>query len=264
MSIIVNGTELTDLNFNGIDVTEAYFNNVKIFEKGGAIGTLEETSWADIARVSALGTASNYWAEGDTKTFDLTDGTHMQVCIVGFNHDDKTDGTGKAGITFMLTHAYKRATRMHSSATTTVNIGWRNSEMRTTTLPAQFALLPNDLKESIKAVNKRTAQGYGQTTLVTTSDKLWLMSEKEMFNTASYGISGEGTHYSYFDSNDKRKRNLGFGSSTECDHWLRSPSQTDRTRYAVANNNGAIVNFQATATADNRQTPISFSFCFCI
>lgn len=263
MSIILNGTELTDLNFNGVDITEAYFNNVKIFEKGGAIGTLEETSWADIARVSALGTASDYWAVGDTKTFDLSNGETMQVAIADFNHDNKTDGTGKAGITFVTTHRWYQNNRMHSSATTTANIGWDKCEMRLTRMPAFLALFPNDLQGVIKTVNKPTAMGYGQQTIVNSEDKLWLLSEKEWNGSTTFSYANEGVHYPYFTGKGLAGT-LGYGSSTACDNWTRSPSKSDRTRYVLSTYQNAIGNYGATATVDNRSVPISCILGFCI
>ena len=39
--------------------------------------------------------------ENRLKSFTLADGTQVQTQIVGFRHDDRADGSGKAGITFM-------------------------------------------------------------------------------------------------------------------------------------------------------------------
>lgn len=248
MPIIVNGTELTDLNFNGVDITEAYFNNVKIFEKGGAIGTLEETSWADIAMVSALGTASNYWAVGDTKTFDLSSGETIKVAIAGFAHDDKTDGSGKAGITFTMNHTLSVTNlRMHSSATN-VNIGWDKCEMRLTKMPQYLALFPQDLQNVIKEVYKPTSAGWTPT-IINSTDKLWLFSEVEIDNATGQSNLNEGTVYPYFSIAANRKKVQGYNGTKTVNWWTRSPSKLNRANYVYINANGAAANGSATNQA---------------
>ncbi len=52
---------------------------------------LANNTWEQISEASALGLASALWNLGDEK-----DG----CAIIGFNHDDLADGSGKAGITF--------------------------------------------------------------------------------------------------------------------------------------------------------------------
>ena len=60
------------------------------------------SSWSDIAAVSEAGEAEQYFKIGDSRTETLTyNGTSYNVIIkiIGFNHDDLVDGTGKAGMT---------------------------------------------------------------------------------------------------------------------------------------------------------------------
>lgn len=66
-----------------------------------AIGTLDETSWDNISKVSADGTAENYFAVGDTKMIHIegTVGTlsvngDYGVYILGFNHNSEVEGNG--------------------------------------------------------------------------------------------------------------------------------------------------------------------------
>ena len=60
---------------------------------------LSKNSWAAIAAASDSGKAHTIWNVGDTKDI-VVNGETLTVAIMGFNHDDKADGTGKVGITF--------------------------------------------------------------------------------------------------------------------------------------------------------------------
>jgi hypothetical protein len=111
--------------------------------------SLEEYSWSKLKTVandlSVNGTSSSYYDEfhtymlnKETKTVTLpTDDTELSgvsfsVQVIGINHNDKTDGTGKAGLTFRV---YNDSTNglgersMNSSRTN--DGGWEKSEMRT-------------------------------------------------------------------------------------------------------------------------------------
>ncbi len=59
---------------------------------------LANNTWEQISEASALGLASELWNLGDEK-----DG----CAIIGFNHDDLADGSGKAGITFSCNDSKK-------------------------------------------------------------------------------------------------------------------------------------------------------------
>ncbi len=63
--------------------------------------TFANSSWADIAAVSEAGLAKTYYAVGDTKDVTLTNGETIQFEIWGFDHDDLSDGSGKAGISIV-------------------------------------------------------------------------------------------------------------------------------------------------------------------
>lgn len=71
------------------------------------IGTLDETSWADIATVSAAGTAESYWSVGDCKGVKLSGtvgtlslNTTLYVYILGFDHNSDLEGKGISFGTF--------------------------------------------------------------------------------------------------------------------------------------------------------------------
>jgi hypothetical protein len=68
------------------------------------------------------------WSLRDKKQFELSTGEAITVEIGDFNHDDKADESGKAGITLIMTHALNEKTYMMGGYTN--NGGYLNSNAR--------------------------------------------------------------------------------------------------------------------------------------
>lgn len=75
----------------------------KISKEIGAAG--DEDAAIVIAKEYNLCTPDGKLDGTQTKTVALADGATAQVQICGFAHDDKADGSGKAGITFIFKDA---------------------------------------------------------------------------------------------------------------------------------------------------------------
>ena len=174
-----------------------------------------------------------------TKSVTLTNGAEISVQIVGFAHDDKSDGSGKAGITFMFTDAIAELS-MNSDNDNTG--GWESSSLRSWLSSEGIELLPEDLQDVIVAVDKST-NNVGETddasSVSTTSDELWLFSYAELVgkSNASYAaiLNAEGSQYQLFsdcgvtynDSNDILTMTYQSGSSL----WWQRSSDPDSSRY---------------------------------
>ena len=217
-----------------------FYFNIKF--KGNSSPTLpakaafNDMSWADIATVSEAGKAPEYFNVGDEKELTIGSETY-HVQILGFAHDDKSDGTGKAGITVGLKEMMTTTHVMNSSGSNAG--GWENSEMRTYVNGNVYDNLSQEVKDVIKPVNKLTSEGNKSTNITTTSDKLFLLSEVEIFGSTTYSASGEGSQYQYFaDGGSKIKYKSG---SSSC-WWERSPrvSCTGSFCYVI---NGGSANF---------------------
>lgn len=176
--------------------------------------TLEEATWEQIAWASGNGTISNYYAIGDTKTITLSTDEQVVLRIIGFNHDDKADGSGKAGVTFETVNCLNTKydyTQISAAASdqTVYSHGWASEHftLRTQTLPAIFNTLPSDLQAAIKPVTKKTYARYIIDNTVyqeriTTTDNLFLLSVYEVqgydtWITSNYDGS-DGTQYAYY------------------------------------------------------------------
>ena len=172
--------------------------------------------------------------------------------IIGKNHDTYASG-GKAPLTFQLHDCYSKTNKMNSSDT---NVGgWTDCAMRSTHLPAILALMPTEVQNGIREVNKMTSAGSQSATINTTADKLFLLSEIEIFGSVSYSKSGEGTQYDYYRAgNSKAKKYIGSGTY----YWLeRSPYGSDSTDFCLVNSDGSVHHGPASISIG-----VAFGFCF--
>ena len=194
---------------------------------------LNDFTWEQIDYVSENGLVSDYFNIGDTKNVTIGSATYV-VEIVGFSHDDRADGSGKAGLTFGLKDCLNTAYQMNSSDTN--DGGWRSCALRATLRGDIWNQLPSDLRGVIKEVTKKTSAGNLSSTINSISDTLFLFAEKEIFGSTQYSVNGEGTQYARFTASNTRikKRN---GSATSW--WLRSPHSNVRNGFCALTAQGA-------------------------
>ena len=206
-------------------------------------------SWETIIAACQSGNVPDSWAVGDSKPMAIN-GTNYQIDIIGKNHDVYTDGSGTAPLTFQLHDCYSEAKQMYS--TDLSGLGWKNTDMRLTYLPAILALMPAEVKNGIHAVNKKTSEGGNSTTIETVSDTLFLLSEVEIFGTASSSVAGEGSQYDYYKAgNPKIKKREGVDEFW----WERSSASGGMFCRVRANG-------QAGASNASSSLGVSFAFCF--
>ena len=254
-------TELGDwtivFTYNGSQKTKVYTLEVIgiVYVYPFVVGaTLEATSWDNIAAVSKLGQAPNYWKVGDKKNITVN-GVTYAAQIIGFDHDTLTTADGgrtKAGITFQLVDCLNTTYSMNGS-NTNVN-GWRGSTMRTSTMATLLNQLSSDLKSVLKFVNKVTSKGNNQSGLETTSDKLFLLSEIEVFGATQYSYAGEGKQYEYYTAGNSTIKKVNGSANL---WWERSP-------YSGGTNNFCIVGSSGVATISAASTSNGVSFGFCV
>lgn len=180
-----------------------------ISKKGDQNGAIE------IAKKYHLCTADGKLDGTQTKDVTLSDGTRTKVMIMGFNHDDKSDGSGKAGITFIFADDIAKKNMFEKADLDNLfqkiqddgsaSISWENTSLRSWLSGSFSNELPSDLREQIVSVDKADAvmpwvsytidSYYGggigaelnddpdlmtTSTTTTTSDKLWVPSYVEL------------------------------------------------------------------------------------
>ena len=131
----------------------------------------------------------------------MTNGETLEYRIVGINHDDLADGTGKAGLTFEATNGAMGKQRMSDSY---YNFGgWEQSELRGRLNSGDlWALLPAEIQSRAKAVTKMTDNKLDTYpgTVTATTDKVFLLSTTEVYGNlqANGHLQSDGSQYEHF------------------------------------------------------------------
>ena len=223
----------------------------------GLFGSFATSSWAEIAAISEAGMAPIIFAVGDEKTISLSTGEQVTLVILGFDHDDLSDGSGKAGMTIGMKDCLVNDYQMDDSSSVT---GWKDSEMRNSTLPELLTQLPSDLQAVIKQVNKESLYDNPTGSISTTIDKLWLLSRKEIDGNNSMYYREEGKQYEYWktvkDGTKRADRKKYTTSSGSAAWWLRSKISGVQNYYCIAID-GSLVSTMKTSY-------LHASFAFCI
>ena len=183
----------------------------------------------------------------------LTNGKTLEYRIVGINHDDLADGSGKAGLTFEATNTVLGAQRMN--ATQTNAGGWEQSELRGRLNSGDlWSLLPSELQSKVKAVTKMTDnQGGGKAgTPSATTDKVFLLSSTEVWGN----IDSDGTQYEYYKSKGVTTSSHS-GVSLGSWSWTRSVDPSSSTSFRRVGGDGGCFSNYATGTYD-----VSPAWCF--
>lgn len=209
----------------------------------------EDNTWEQIIASCQKKIIPATWKVGDQKAMTIG-GTDYLIDIIGINHDDYSDGSGKAPFTFQMHDCYGETKNMNSSNTNSG--GWTSCAMRSTHLPAILALMPTGVKNGIREVNKLTSAGSQSATINTTADKLFLLSEVEIFGSTTYSAAGEGTQYDYYKAGNSKvkKRN---GSSAVW--WERSP-RASSAGFCRVDSSGV-------ADHGGARNAYGVAFCFC-
>lgn len=145
------------------------------------------------------------------------------VEIIGYNHDDLADGSGKAPLTFFCADLPQLLRMMNESSKTNEG-GWELSQMRQFTNGELLESMPDVLKSLIKPVYKISDGGHTNNTLVTTVDSCWLASDDEVGLGSNNGNpDGQGELYSnIFSSNSDSRKKYITDEATTGGWWLRS------------------------------------------
>ena len=198
--------------------------------------------------IAAKGEASPAYAKAKaamigkiTWSIKLTNGEMMTYRIIGINHDDLADGSGKAGLTFWATNNALGQQRMNATDT---NVGgWEKSELRGRLNTGDlWALLPSELQSKAKAVTKMTDNRGGGNlgTPSATTDKVFLPSTPEIYVDDHYGAPMlGGTQYEYYKSNASPKKSYS---------WTRSVNAARSTTFFLIISTGDYSASEASGT----------------
>lgn len=183
---------------------------------------------------------------------------NYDVVIIGHEHDDlKTTSSGgktKAFLTLQTDRIlYKNTTDSTYSSNypavadeggymepTNTNVnGWKNCPRRTWCNDVFLAALPAAIQSLVKTVNKLTSAGNQSATIDTTEDKVFLLSEIEIFGAVTYSKAGEGSQYEYYTTASNIPKKPSYQSYVSAYVWERSPYASGAADFCIVASDGA-------------------------
>ena len=185
-------------------------------------------SWAAIIKACQEKQVPSTWNVGDSCNMTINKKTYA-IDIIGKNHDDYADGSGKAPLTFQMHTTYATQYKMNGAEYN--DCGWKNCLVRTSNaFPALKKVMPAEVVAALKAVTKKTTAGGASSAIDTTADTLFLLSEIEVQGTRTHSYAGEGTQYAYYQTAANRKKNRAW--------YLRSPRISNTSCFCRTGWNG--------------------------
>ena len=130
--------------------------------------------------------------------------------------------------------------------------GWKSSELRSS-MSEFLGQLDKDLQSVIKPVNKLVSIGNNTSTIETVSDKLFLLSEVEIFGSTTYSFVGEGSQYEWYKAGNTKVKKVNGSKSY---WWERSPRNGYTADFGVVSISGDAGSYGA-----SNSTGVSFGFC---
>ena len=213
-------------------------------------------TWEDLFARIADGTYATAYSVGEILPLDL--GTHgaVDAQIVAFNSDDKADGSGKAPVTLVFKNCTTTTHRYNpqlsgSSGSRTIGTGciggWEHSELRTYVSGTLLPLIPSDIRARIVPVKKYSKIANSDETYtnnVETTDSLWCLSYREVYN-GNNSAETIGPYYSSRFTNNS-SRVIKNPSGTVKPWWLRSANNAVANTTYVTNSGGNTTYGQST------------------
>lgn len=228
-------------------------------------------TWAQVEQYAKSGEAQKFLDLGAEKTFTTKQGVSVTARIIGFNHDDLADGTGKAGITLEVNvpanNQYINGNTISwgaGSSSVAKTLWWGNCDIRENwqktgqTYYMLTGCIPDDLKKVIKTVRKpayNTVNGV----MSYSDDLLWLPSSKELGFDVGGSVYDEGECYAIYTP--------GKNSYTEYPELIKKNNGTAGiyfTRSKESNMQVGIVTATGTKSSENLGYSRNAFMCFCI
>ena len=251
--VCVNTTGLADASLNiqqmtSYTVTINYTKYVSWANGTDAeIKAMLEAHYANKIKIS------DYWSVGDIRSVSLSamaatgvNESHraqaVRYAILGFDHDDLVtaiNGHSKAAVSVgqvdcLMDEASASGSSKGADNTENgvMNVSmsnknnWSTCSRRSWCNNVYYNALPSGIKSLVKQVYKKSTSGNGSTSVINVNDKVFLLSECEIFGNISKSLVAEGTQYPYYKTSANRsKKPIWAGpssSQTSCLYWERS------------------------------------------
>lgn len=225
---------------------------------------LNDYSWSEIKDLIKSGRAADYLKVGDTKditlnlpagSYDLVAGKYFsgavsgtyKVVILGIDHNSAYEGTNRVhfciGRNFVGTDIAFSSMKMNTAQTNSG--GWAGCPMRTWLNETLINGLPSDLTDVITPCTKytnNTGNSNAESDITSTSDKLWLLSEFEVFGSRKNANQYEHNYqkqYTYYKNGISTIRYHHQSTGSTFWWWLRSAGCNDSDKFCFVNSYGS-------------------------
>ena len=265
----ITSKDINSITFSGLEAETKYYIRFYVYGTNGECNNggdmiyevttskavdpvLANNTWELINEIAESGTASEYWSIGDEITVHLSDPYNIDVVlqIWDFNHYDKSDGSGKAGIVLGCKDiAFGSPMQIASYSN---EGGWEKTYMSNTVMENVYNSMPSSLQNVIKVVNIGVDTGAYNYNYYDIADKLFIPSLREVGLQQSTDPE-HGKQFSIFTNNDSRVKYSKDGSIYYW--WLRT---------SYSNNTGAFyqVSISGVYFYSHVQAQDGVVFCF--
>ena len=221
---------------------------------------------AEFCGIIEQGRAKEYFAVGEkikiTPNTDAFADTEIIVQLLDFAHFKLADGSENfAATTWGMIGLMNATSRMNS---TNINKGgWPASLMRTYLNETIFNELPRWCQALFKQVQVMSSQGETSATIVTSNDKMFLLSQAEVgFDTSAVpyinevDAGAENITFPVFTDNASRVKKTYNGTGAAAYWWLRSPLASSSTYFCYVHSSG-----YAGSNPASNASGVAFGFC---
>lgn len=211
---------------------------------------LNKDTWQGIQNILNAHLENDYFTVGDSYPVTLNTGEIVYYRIAAINHDASHQ------LIFEPQYCLETARQMNTSNTNAG--GWNACALRSWLNNTYFYSLPDDLQAVIAERTFQTSIGSQNSTLQTSSDKIWLPKEYEIFGGVSYAASSEKTsttsQFPIYAITSNRVKTYGkSGGSTNW--WSSSPYISNSLSFCNTTASG-------TARSDSAGYTLGVAPCF--
>lgn len=220
-------------------------------------------SWEQIAYASEKGKIPDTWKIGDEINLTLSGDYNMTITlqIWDFNHFDKSDGSGKAGLCLGTKDVYIND-EMISKYGNNGSKGYENTLMRLGTIRRVHDSMPSELQNIIKGVDIEYNVGSSSTIKTLSSEKVFIPTSDEVGKVSSSRTFGGYIISIFNDGSYLIKNDTTTGEPTSW--WVRScgllrfVDNIQTYVYGIITNDGSI----DYPSASNALNAYGVVFCF--
>ena len=201
-------------------------------------------SWSTISATVKSGMAGTYYKVGDEKEI-IIGGTSYMVRVANNTTPSECSGSGfsQTACGFVVEFVDILSLRQINENISNAG-GWPAATLRTYATGTFFNSLPSDLRNVIINTTVVSGNGKNDTLIFTTTDKIYLLSGKEVWNDGTYDLS---TNFSrqldYYKSKGVTSSNYSAAikkyNGTNKNWWLRT---------AISNNDVSFINVSSSGS----------------